>query len=112
MSGPVVEVYARKDCSRCVYAKKGGKTDCVMCMDAREVISRVNEEIPFKYKEVDILSSDDLLRRYKEDIPTIFINGKKAFKYKVDEGEFRKKVRKEFIKAGIMRLWDKKQHYT
>lgn len=83
-----------------------------MCIEAREVISRVNEELPFSFKEVDILLDEDLLRRYKEEIPTIFINGKKAFKFKVDETEFRKKVRKEHIKQGIMRLWNKKQHYT
>jgi hypothetical protein len=76
------------------------------------VISRVNTEVPFHYKEIDISASEDLKRRYKEDIPTVFINGKKAFKFKVDEGEFRKKVRKEMIKASIERLWSKKHHYS
>ena len=33
-------------------------------------------------------------------------------KFKVDEEEFRKKVRKELIKAGMNRLWNKKHHYT
>lgn len=112
MTRPLVEVYAAKDCSRCSYAKKRTKRACVMCEEARDVISRVGEEIPFMFKEVDIRTSEDLLRRYKEDIPTIFINGKKAFKFKVDESEFRKLVRKEIIKAGMSRLWTKKQHYS
>jgi glutaredoxin len=112
MTRPLVEVYAAKDCTRCAYAKKGDKGKCALCVEAKEVISRVNKDIPFQFKEVDIGASEDLYRRYKEDIPTIFINGKKAFKFKVDESEFRKKVRKELIKAGIMRLWNKKQHYS
>lgn len=104
-----VDVYTKKDCEKCVLAVKTG---CDLCKQARETITRVNEEIPFEMKEVDISVSEDLTRRYKEDIPIVFINGKKAFKFKVDEAEFRKKVRKEIIKAGIMRLWDKKQHYS
>jgi glutaredoxin len=111
MSTPLVEVYARKDCSRCVYATKHSKV-CVMCIEAIEVINKVKEDIPFNFREVDIRNDEDLLRRYKDDIPTIFINGKKAFKFKVDESEFRKKVRKELIKAGIMKIWHRKQHYT
>ena len=111
MTTPLVEVYARKDCSRCSHAVKRANI-CVMCIEAREVIARVKADIPFNFREVDIITDEDLLRRYKEDIPTIFINGKKAFKFKVDESEFRKKIRKEIIKAGIMKLWDKKQHYT
>jgi glutaredoxin len=89
-----------------------GKKDCCLCKEAKEVIGRVREEIPFQFKEVDIQSSEDLFRRYKEDVPTIFINGKKAFKFKVDEEEFRKKVRKEFIKAGIVRVWNKSRGYN
>lgn len=109
MNKPVVEVYARKDCSVCDYGK--GK-DCALCKEAKEIIDRVNTEIPFDFKEVDIEANEDLFRRYKENIPTIFINDKKAFKFKVDEAEFRKKVRIELIKAGLNRLWSKKQHYS
>lgn len=108
MTKPLVEVYDRKDCSQCVF---GGKENgCVLCREAKDIIGRVNEEIPFNYKEVDISSTEELLRAYKDDIPTIFINGKKAFKFKVDETEFRKKIRREIIKAGIFRL--RKQHYS
>lgn len=109
MTKLLVEVYARKDCSLCTLAMKAG---CAMCKEARDVISRVKEDIPFQYKEVDIKINDELFRIYKEAIPTVFINGKKSFKFKVDEVEFRKRVRKEIIRAGIMRLGTKKQHYS
>ncbi len=83
------------------------KDDCCLCLEAKEVICKVNADIPFHFKEVDINSSEDLFRMYKEDIPTIYINGQKAFKFKVDEEEFRKRMRKEFIKASITRVWKK-----
>lgn len=89
-----------------------GKKDCCLCKEAKETIGRVRADIPFQFKEVDIQASEDLFRRYKEHVPTIFINGKKAFKFKVDEDEFRKKVRKEFIKAGILRVWNKDRGYN
>ncbi len=111
MSKLLVEVYSRTDCSPCdKYKKQGGKKRrCEMCMDAREVINRVNGAIPFVFREVDICTSDDLFRRYREDIPTVFINGQKAFKFKVDEAEFRNRVKKELIKAGLRRLGAKKE---
>lgn len=107
MTKLLVEFYARGDCSLCK-----AKRPCTLCMEARSIIDTVGKEVPFELKEVDIESSDDLSRRYSEHIPTIFISGKKVFKFKVDEEEFRKKVRKELIKAGMTRLWNKKHHYT
>ena len=91
-----------------VYAKKG----CKRCTSANKVIGRVREDMPFAVKEVDISKCDDLSRRYLDDVPTVFINGTKAFKFKVDEEEFRKKVRKELIKAGISRLNQKRASHA
>lgn len=98
MANLVVKVYRQDGCSLCTKASK--------------VIGRVNEEMPFELKEVDISLSEDLSRMYGNNIPMVFINGTKAFKYKVDEGEFRKKVRKEFIRAGLSRINSKRTHYT
>ncbi len=93
MSVPVVEIYAKKGCG--------------LCKEVKEVIGKVRQEIPFNFKEVDISTNEDLFRMYNDHVPVVYINGKKAFKFKVDELEFKKKVRKEIIKAGIMRLWSK-----
>ncbi|MBI5454461.1 MAG: glutaredoxin family protein [Deltaproteobacteria bacterium] len=103
MTKPLIEVYARKDCSICSCPK-----GCVLCNDVKDTLGRVGAEIPFQFKEVDIDASDDLFRRFNSDIPTVFINGKKAFKFKVDENEFRKKLRKEIIKAKLLSLRNQK----
>jgi len=109
MTKLLVEVYSRKDCKRCCQFARA--SDCVLCRDVKDVVDKVMGEIPFQFKEIDVCSSEDLDRRYREDIPTIFINGKKAFKFKIDEVEFRRRLRKEMIKDGMQRLWEKKQHY-
>jgi len=90
MSAPTIEVYAKKGCG--------------LCKEAKKTIDKVQHDIPFNFKEVEISQSDELLRRYTDHVPTIYINGKKAFKFKVDETEFRKRVRKEIIKAGLSRM--------
>lgn len=107
MENLVVEVYSKKDCSKCASAKGA---DCELCREAVRTIGRVKIDIPFLLKEIDIDLDEDLCRRYREDIPTIFINGKKAFKFKVDELEFRKKIRKELIKAGMAKFFKKRQY--
>ncbi len=106
-----VDVYTREDCSPCHFSMDvdpiTGKP-CVHCRNALAVLKKVRDEIPFVLNEIDISSNEDLKRRYSEDIPTVFINGKKSFKFKVDESEFRKKVKREIIKAGIFRYRDRK----
>jgi glutaredoxin len=94
MVEPIIDIYSKKGCGRCKEAVK--------------VLGRVQREIPFKLNKVDIASNDDLFRRYKEDVPMIFINGKKSFKFMVDEVELKRRIRKEIIKAGIARVLTEK----
>ena len=89
------------------YVKEG----CALCEEAIEIISNVHEDMPFLLKKIDITSSEDLFRRYHASVPTIFINGVKSFKFKVDGEEFRKKVRMEMIKAKVRRISSEKLQY-
>jgi len=101
-----VDIYMRQDCSPCRFNLKADpitNLPCVNCRTATTVLKKVKDEIPFLLNEVDISSNDDLKRRYSNDIPTIFINGKKSFKFKVDEAEFCKKIKREILKMGISR---------
>ncbi|MFQ5329890.1 MAG: glutaredoxin family protein [Thermodesulfobacteriota bacterium] len=89
------------------YVKEG----CALCEEAMEIISSVHEDMPFNLKKIDITSSEDIFRRYHASVPTIFINGVKSFKFKVDGEEFTKKVRMEIIKAKVRRISSKKLQY-
>jgi len=68
------------------------KSDCHLCDEAKSVLSKVQQEIPFDFFEVDITSNRELFTEYKEQIPVVFICGKKAFKFRVNEKELRKRL--------------------
>ena len=73
-----------------IYSRPG----CHLCDEAKEVIDRVRLRFPFAFRVINIETDPDLEKAYREQIPVVFINGNKAFKYHVDERELEKKVKK------------------
>lgn len=70
------------------------KADCHLCEVAKALLLKVQKRIPFELTEVDISRNAELNSLYKEQIPVIFIDGKKAFKFKVDETELIRKLKR------------------
>jgi hypothetical protein len=62
-----------------VYTAPG----CHLCEAALEVIERVRVDVAFTLEILDITGDDDLESRYRELIPAIEIDGKRAFTYHV-----------------------------
>ena len=60
------------------------RDSCSLCRAAKAVILAVRQEVAFDFREVDIGWSGDLYEDYKHDIPVIEVDGKRAFKYRVD----------------------------
>lgn len=60
------------------------KDECCLCEEVKKVLKDVQKIRVFDIKEIDITSDAALLERYKEEIPVVLINGRKAFKYRVD----------------------------
>jgi glutaredoxin len=73
-----------------IYTRPG----CHLCDKAKEVIERVGRRIPFALSVINIEKDPNLEKLYGEQIPVVFINGNKAFKYHVDEAELEKKAKK------------------
>ncbi len=67
------------------------KPDCHLCDEAKAVLLRVRKRYPFELLEVDI-TQDGRYDEFREQIPVIFVNERKAFKYRVDEREFIRKL--------------------
>lgn len=61
------------------------KPDCCLCEQAKAVLRKVRESVPFDLKEINILDDENLLEKYSQQIPVVHINGRKAFKYRLDE---------------------------
>ena len=71
-----------------LYTRAG----CHLCEEAKEEIRRVRADIPFAFRSVDIDRDPALLALYNEEVPVIFVNGKKTFRYRVDPAELRKSL--------------------
>jgi len=72
-----------------VYSKPG----CCLCYEVKEKLKRLQASYAFNLREVSILEDSEAHERFKEEIPVVFIDGKKAFKYRLDEKLFLKKLK-------------------
>ncbi|MFP5227797.1 MAG: glutaredoxin family protein [Acidobacteriota bacterium] len=67
-----------------VYSRKG----CHLCDVVKETLTRVQSEADFRWREVDIDTDPQLQQKYNDEVPVVVIDGRKAFKYRVDAREF------------------------
>jgi glutaredoxin len=67
------------------------RTQCHLCEVVKEQLERLAAQ-RFHWREIDIDSDPELVRLYNEEVPVVFIDGRKAFKYSLDEQEFLKKL--------------------
>lgn len=68
--------------------------DCHLCDVAKEAVDRLkrNHDLPIEVAVIDIDCDPRLHELYTDQVPVIFVDGKKAFKYRVDEREFLARV--------------------
>ncbi|HJU94323.1 MAG TPA: glutaredoxin family protein [Pyrinomonadaceae bacterium] len=71
-----------------IYSRPG----CHLCDEAKAVIQKAGCSDRFTLEEINIESDDELLRKYKYDIPVVTIDGVEAFRHRVNAVEF-----KEFL---------------
>jgi glutaredoxin len=72
-----------------LYTKPG----CCLCDTAKAQIAKLRASEPFEFREVNILEDSDAFAKFQEEIPVVFINGRKAFKYHLDEKVFLRRLR-------------------
>ena len=71
-----------------VYSRKG----CHLCEIVKETLHKLERRGGFHWREIDVDSNEDLRRQFTDEVPVVFIDGRKAFKYRVDEREFLRKL--------------------
>jgi glutaredoxin len=71
-----------------VYSKPG----CCLCDDIKVKLEVLQARHAFTLRTVNILDDPEAYEKFKEEIPVVFINGKKAFKYYLNEEQFLKKL--------------------
>lgn len=71
-----------------LYSRKG----CHLCEVVKESLYKLHRRGGFQLQEVDVDSDDKLRQQFTDEVPVVFINGRKAFKYRMDEREFLRKI--------------------
>lgn len=71
-----------------VYSRKG----CHLCEVVKESLSKLERRGGFNWREIDVDTDVELRRQFNDDVPVVFIDGRKAFKYHMDEQEFLRKL--------------------
>lgn len=61
-----------------LYSRK----DCCLCEVMKHAIRQASEKIPVNLEEIDVDGSAELQAKYGDEVPVLFIDGKKAFKYR------------------------------
>ena len=74
-----------------LYSRPG----CCLCEDMKAVLAEVELDPPFDLEEVDISTQAELEERFGQEIPVLFVNGRKAFKYRVTSRELRRRLSRE-----------------
>lgn len=67
-----------------LYSRDG----CHLCEEAEKTLVKLQQRADFITTTVKIDSDPGLLAQFKEEIPVVFIGGRKAFKFKIDERKF------------------------
>jgi glutaredoxin len=66
--------------------------DCHLCVEAREVLRRVQAELHFELLELDVTREEALHRAYFERIPVVVLGEEELFEYFVDEDALRRRL--------------------
>lgn len=73
------------------------KPECCLCDKAKAILLKVQLEIPFTMREIDILQNQALSEKYQYVIPVVAINGQDLFVSKISEFRFRKALLKSVL---------------
>lgn len=71
-----------------VYSRKG----CHLCKVVKETLAQVQGDAEFQWREVDIDADPQLLQKFNDEVPVVFIDRRKAFKYRMDRRQFIRKL--------------------
>jgi len=67
-----------------VYSKPG----CCLCDTVKAKLAALQRQYAFEWREINILDDPEAYEKFSQEIPVVFIDGRKAFKFHLDEAEF------------------------
>jgi glutaredoxin len=70
------------------------RRDCCLCDEMKAVIKAVAAKIAIDLEEIDVDSAAPLQQQFGNEVPVLFIDGRKAFKYRLTAANLAKKLRR------------------
>ena len=67
-----------------VYSRKG----CHLCDVVKQTLAAAQSRANFQWREVDIDADPALQKKYNDEVPVVFIDDRKAFKYHMTLEDF------------------------
>lgn len=79
------------------------RRDCGLCEEMESVAARFVSSGEATLDLLDVDSDPELVRRFGAEVPVLLVNGRRAFKYRVEPGDLRRRIRAERRRATIRR---------
>ena len=79
-----------------LYTKPG----CCLCDEVKTQLQNLRLRHNFELREINIEDNQALTGKFKEEIPLVLVNGRKAFRYHLDEKEFVRELLIRDCRAG------------
>jgi glutaredoxin len=76
------------------------KPGCCLCDTVKAQLGKLRAVQPFDLREVNILEDSTAYAKFHEEIPVVFIDGRKAFKYHLDEKAFLRRLQSQPAPGG------------
>ena len=81
-----------------LYSRPG----CHLCEDLRVLCERLGSEYPLQLTEVNVDADPALAARYGAEVPVLFIDGRKAVKFRTTETALRRTLRRRLLLGRLL----------
>jgi Glutaredoxin-like domain (DUF836) len=71
------------------------RMDCGLCREMEEILAREMPGFAARLDRIMIDGDPDLEHRFGQEVPVLFVNGRKAFKYRCTARELHKRLSRE-----------------
>jgi glutaredoxin len=68
------------------------RPQCCLCDEVKRQLEKLRRRVDFDLEQINIDEHEELRRLYSDQVPVVMINGRKAFKYRLDPEEFLRKL--------------------
>jgi len=75
---------------------------CHLCLEMRAQLDALAEELPLRLEVIDIAGDAELEARYRQELPVLLLNGRKAAKHRISDAALRDRVERAL---GRRRPW-------